>query len=62
MKIVYNGEMDKRLCKEVLGETIPAILESDPDTIYLDADLMSCIGTLKYGAAHKDRAIDCGIA
>ena len=62
MKIVYNGEMDKRLCKEVLGETIPEILESDPDVIYLDADLMSCIGTLKYGAAHKDRAIDCGIA
>ena len=62
MKIVYNGEMDKRLCKEVLGETIPAILESDPDTIYLDADLMSCIGTLKYGQQHRDRAIDCGIA
>ena len=62
MKIVYNGEMDKRLCKEVLGATIPEILESDPDVIYLDADLMSCIGTLKYGAAHKDRAIDCGIA
>ena len=62
MKIVYNGEMDERLCKAVLGETIPAILESDPDAIYLDADLMSCIGTLKYGAAHRDRAIDCGIA
>jgi transketolase len=62
MKIVYNGEMDKRLCKEVLGETIPAILESDSDAIYLDADLMSCIGTLKYGQQHRDRAIDCGIA
>ncbi|MBQ6359085.1 MAG: transketolase family protein, partial [Clostridia bacterium] len=62
MKIVYNGEMDKRLCKEVLGETIPAILESDPDTIYLDAELMSCIGTLKDGQQHRDRAIDCGIA
>ena len=62
MKIVYNGEMDERLCKTVLGETIPAILESDPDAIYLDADLMSCIGTLKYGQQHRDRAIDCGIA
>ena len=62
MKIVYNGEMDERLCKAVLGETIPAILESDPDVIYLDADLMSCIGTLKYGQQHPDRAIDCGIA
>ena len=62
MKIVYNGEMDERLCKAVLGETIPAILESDPDAIYLDADLMSCIGTLKYAQQHPDRAIDCGIA
>ncbi len=62
MKIVYNGEMDARLCKSVLGETIPAILESDPDAIYLDADLMSCIGTLKYAQEHPDRAIDCGIA
>ena len=62
MKIVYNGEMDERQGKAVLGETIPAILESDPDAIYLDADLMSCIGTLKYGQQHKDRAIDCGIA
>ena len=62
MKIVYTGEMDKRLCKEVLGETIPEMLENDPDVIYLDADLMSCIGTLKYGQQHPDRAIDCGIA
>ena len=62
MKIVYNGEMDTRLCKEVLGATIPEILESDSDVVYLDADLMSCIGTLKYGAQHRDRAIDCGIA
>ena len=62
MKIVYNGEMDKRLCKDVLGTTIPELLENDPDVIYLDADLMSCIGTLKYGQQHPDRAIDCGIA
>ena len=62
MKIVYNGEMDKRLCKDVFGTVIPDILEKDPDAIYLDADLMSCIGTLKYGQQHPDRAIDCGIA
>ncbi|MCD7756103.1 MAG: transketolase family protein [Firmicutes bacterium] len=62
MKIVYNGEMDSRLCKAVLGETIPAIAAEDPDVIYLDADLMSCIGTGKFAAAHPDRAINCGIA
>lgn len=62
MKIVYNGEMDPRLCKAVLTKTIPDILESDSDVIYLDADLMSCIGTLPYAKDHVQRAINCGIA
>ena len=61
-KIVYTGEMDPRLCKSVLGETIPALAERDPDVIYLDADLMSCIGTAKWAQAHPDRAVNCGIA
>lgn len=62
VNIVYNGEMDARLCKSVLSETIPALLEADPNVIYLDADLMSCSGTLKYAQAHPDRTINCGIA
>lgn len=62
MNIVYDGSMDPRLCKTVLGETIPQIIEADKDAVYLDADLMSCIGTLKYSKANPERAIDCGIA
>lgn len=62
MKIVYDGSMDPRLCKAVLGETIPAMAAEDPDLIYLDADLMNCIGTAKWAAANPDRAINCGIA
>lgn len=61
MNIVYTGEMDPRLCKAVLGETVPALVEKDPDVVYLDADLMSCIGTFKW-AQGKERAINCGIA
>lgn len=61
-KVIYNGEMSPRLCKQVLGETIPALLEEDPKVVYLDADLMSCIGTLKGAAKFPDRAINCGIA
>jgi len=60
--IVYNGELDPRQCKNVLGETIPAIAEADPDVIYLDADLMNCIGTAKWAKDHPDRAVNCGIA
>ncbi|MEG1812162.1 MAG: transketolase C-terminal domain-containing protein [Clostridia bacterium] len=62
MKIVYDGQMDPRAFKDVLGATIADILEKDPDAIYLDADLMSCIGTAKYAKSHPSRAIQCGIA
>lgn len=62
MKTVYDGSMDPRLCKAVLGETIPAMAAEDPDLIYLDADLMNCIGTAKWAAANPDRAVNCGIA
>lgn len=62
MEIVYNGEMDKRACKEVLGRVIPALVKENPDIVYLDADLMSCIGTLKGTRDVADRAINCGIA
>ncbi|MDL2235769.1 transketolase family protein [Christensenellaceae bacterium OttesenSCG-928-L17] len=62
MKIVYNGSMDTVLFKDILGTTIPKLLDENPDIIYLDADLMSCIGTTKYAAAHPERAINCGIA
>ena len=61
-QIVYNGEMDPRLCKDVLGATIADICAKDPDAIFLDADLMSCSGTLKWAKENPERAIDCGIA
>ena len=62
MKIVYNGEMDPRLCKDVLGTTIAEIVEHDENAIYLDADLMSCISTLKWAKTGVERAVDYGIA
>ena len=61
MKIVYNGEKD-RAFKDLFSEKIPALCEADDKVIYLDADLMNCIGTLKWAKDHPDRAIDCGIA
>ncbi len=61
MKIVYDGTQDKRVLKDVIGRTIEALLEKDPDFVYLDADLMGCIGTQKLPEMY-DRAINCGIA
>ena len=62
MKVIYNGGADPKTFKEVLSAGIPKMLDEDPNVIYLDADLMSCIGTAKYAKAHPDRAINCGIA
>lgn len=62
MKVIYNGGPDVKNFKDVLGAKIPKMLDENPDVIYLDADLMSCIGTAKYAKAHPDRAINCGIA
>lgn len=62
MKNIYDGSMDKRSFKDAFGELIPAMCERDPDVIYLDGDLMSCIGTAKWAASHPERAINCGIA
>ncbi|MCQ2437164.1 MAG: transketolase family protein [Clostridia bacterium] len=62
MKVIYNGKADPKTFKDVLSASIPQMLDTNPDVIYLDADLMSCIGTAKYAKANPDRAINCGIA
>lgn len=61
MNIVYTGEKDTRLFKDVLGQTIGHLLQEDEKVLYLDADLMNCIGTSKL-PGKIDRAVDCGIA
>lgn len=62
MKVIYNGSPDTRAFKDVFSVMLPKMLDEDENLIYLDADLMSCLGTAKYGKAHPDRAINCGIA
>ena len=62
MKIVYTGEKDARLFRDVLSTTIPALTEEDADVVYLDAGLMSCIGMFKWAQTVPDKAINCGIA
>ncbi|MBQ7264380.1 MAG: transketolase family protein [Synergistaceae bacterium] len=62
VETIYDGSADPRTFKDALSVMIPKILDEDPDAIYLDADLMSCIGTAGYARAHPDRAINCGIA
>lgn len=62
MSILYDGTMQAHAFKEVLADTLQTMCQQDPKVIYLDADLMSCIGMDQYAKAHPDRAINCGIA
>lgn len=59
MNIVYTGENDSRAFKNVIGETVEALMKEDDKVVWLDADLMSCSGTNK---GTGDRYINCGIA
>jgi len=61
MKTAYTGENDKRTFKEACASVIPELCEKDARVVYLDADLMSCIGTYKWGK-DAEKAINCGIA
>lgn len=62
MEVIYTGEKDTRIFKDIISNTIQRLTSEDEDVIYLDADVMSCINTLKWSKTHKDKAIDCGIA
>lgn len=62
MDIVYDGSMDPRAFKDVLGETIQQLSTKDPNVIYLDADLMSCINTCEWAGKNPDRAVNCGVS
>ncbi len=62
MKVIYNGQIDSRLMKDVINNTLKSRLDRDTDAVYLDADLMSCIGMGSYARQHPLRAINCGIA
>ncbi len=62
MKVIYNGSADVKAFKDVFAKMIPQMIDDDPDCVYLDADLMSCIGVAKAAKTRSDRMINCGIA
>lgn len=62
MKLAYTGQMDKESFKDATPRIISALAKKDKNVVYLDADLMSCIGTQKWAKENPDRAFNCGIA
>ena len=62
MKVIYDGTMGSQELRTVFRETLMDMAEKDPSIVYLDADLMGCMGTGPWAQAHPKQAINCGIA
>ena len=62
MKIIYDGSMGEKELRNIFRDTLIDMVEKDPSIVYLDADLMGCMGTGPWAKEHPDRAINCGIA
>jgi len=60
-KMIDLKVQDQLTFKECFAKTMEELLDTDPDVVYLDADLMNSFGTLELRDKYPDRAIDCGI-
>lgn len=61
-KVADKIEKDSRALRDAFKSTLDEIMEKDADVCYLDADLMSCLGTNALDAKYPGRIINCGIA
>lgn len=61
-KIVEKIEKDTRMVRDGFKEALDEIMAEDESVCYLDADLMSCLGTTSLEKKYPDRIINCGIA
>jgi transketolase len=57
----YDGTATSEPLKKVFGSEMRRLIESDPQVVYLDADLMNSFGTLALSREYPDRCIDCGV-
>ncbi len=48
--------------KEAFAQKIERMIQSNPKFVYLDADLMNCLGTNAYAQKYPKQVINCGIA
>ncbi len=62
MKIIYDGSKGEKELRNIFRDTLQDMVAKDPSIVYLDADLMGCMGTGPWAKEHPDRAFNCGIA
>ncbi len=60
-KVIYNGDKEKIAMKDAFAASIEKLIETDPQVVYLDADLMNSMSTTKVRKKYPERAIDCGV-
>lgn len=61
-KVIYNGETEKAVHKNVYSETLLEMIKNDKDVVYLDADLSASSGGFKIWKEHPQQAYNCGIS
>lgn len=62
MKLLQNRKLDTRMLSKAFADTLEELMLNDNRVCYLDADLMSCIGTVPLWKKYPDRIYNCGIA
>lgn len=58
----YSGAKDALAMKDVFAKTLKELCEIDQEVVYLDADLMNSMGTLKFARENPDKAFNVGVA
>jgi transketolase len=59
--VIYNGEYEKVLLRDVFASTMEKLFKLDDQVVYLDADLMNAFSTLQLSKDYPEKAIDCGV-
>ena len=61
INLAYSHQKEQRAMKDAFSAAIERLGE-EPDFVYLDADLMSAIGTKKWASGHPDKAYNVGVS
>ena len=62
LNLIAKHENDPRACRDGLVEELKKLMAADDSVVYVDCDLMSCLGTKSLRQLWPDRAIEAGIA
>ena len=59
--LIYDGTLEEKSFKDCITTTLKEMLKEDEQVVYLDADLMSSMGTNNLPILFPEQAFNCGI-